>query len=252
MPTGRFTDDQVQLLSELVDASRRAKDEFMMLRHMNGTLLLHKGLPKEHEVDYGDVVVLQESGFLTVTHWGEHGFNFVVSPVGLQTYEDIHSQRGDASDAVEDDLRRFADSDAFRTRHPKAHECWQEAARLLWAKDANDRVSDIGHHCREAVQEFAESLLANMGLEPQERDKQKTKNRIAQALTHAKNNDTIGAAKLGVLDAMCNYWDAVSDLIVRQEHGATREAASLDWEDARAVVFQTLTVMYELDRSLAR
>ncbi len=38
--------------------------------------------------------------------------------------------------------------------------------------------------------------------------------------------------------------------MVRQEHGAQKESETLQWEDARRVVFQTAMVMFELDRTL--
>lgn len=52
------------------------------------------------------------------------------------------------------------------------------------------------------------------------------------------------------LEALLAYWGTVSDLANRQEHGATREGESLVAEDARRLVFQTMLVMYELDRAL--
>ena len=66
----------------------------------------------------------------------------------------------------------------------------------------------------------------------------------------AKANAKFGDATLGMLNAMSGYWDALSALAVRQEHGALKDGDPLDWDDARAVVFQTLFVMYELDRNL--
>jgi len=254
MPEVRFTQDQVELLFDVVDASRESKEQFLMIRSTGGEWLQHPGFPQgRREFDYGDAVVLQESGFLTVTHWGDHGaFHFVPSPYGLQAYEDLHEQMGEPAEAVEDDQFRYLDSSGFKKMHPEAFERWNEAATLLRAKDATDKVTDIGHHCREAIQEFAESLLKRMRLEPEEQDKQKTKNRIAQALTHAKDKEKFGKSTKDILDAMFTYWDTTSDLIVKQEHGATKEGEELGWEDARAVVFQTMIVMYEFDRRIGR
>lgn len=47
-----------------------------------------------------------------------------------------------------------------------------------------------------------------------------------------------------------NYWGAVADLTQRQEHGVQKEGEQLVWEDARRVVFQTLLVMFEVDKAL--
>jgi len=253
MPNARFTSDQVSLLYDLVDASRSSKEPFLMLRTMGGEWLQHAGFAGgKRDIDYGDAVVLQESGLLTVTHWGNHGaFHFVVSPFGLDAYETWRSELGEAAAVVEDEVRRFSESAGFQERHPKAYECWKSAADLLWTKNAEDRVSDIGHHCREATQEFAESLLTSMKLVPEEVDKQKTKNRLAQALTHAKGIGKFGDAAMGMLNAMSDYWDALSALVMRQEHGGTKEGEALGWDDARALVFHTLVVMTEFDRLLS-
>jgi len=253
MPNARFTADQVSLLYDLVEASRNSKEPFLMFRTMSGEFLRHPGFAGgARDFDHSDAVVLQESGLLTVTYWGDNGsFHFVVSPFGLDAYETWRSQSGEAAAVVEDEVRRFSESAGFQERHPKAYECWKRAADLLWAKNAQDGVSDIGHHCREAIQEFAESLLADMGLTPEEADKQKTKNRLAQALTHAKTVGKFGAATTDVLDAMSEYWDALNTLVMRQEHAATKEGDSLGWDDARAAVFQTLFLMTELDRALS-
>jgi len=153
MATARFTADQVQLLFDLVDASRKSKEPFLMLRTFGGSRLQHDGFAEgSRDFDFGDAVVLSDCGLLTATSYGNNGtFHFVVSPVGLQAYEEWHQQQGDAADTVEDEIRRLVDSEGFKSRHPKAHECWQEAAKLLWTKDTTARVTDIGHHCREAI-----------------------------------------------------------------------------------------------------
>jgi len=53
-----------------------------------------------------------------------------------------------------------------------------------------------------------------------------------------------------VLESLVSCWEAAIDLVQRQEHGANKEGEPLVWEDARRVVFQTMMVMYELDRAL--
>lgn len=60
-------------------------------------------------------------------------------------------------------------------------------------------------------------------------------------------SDTVRA----FLDSLLVQWGCVSDLVQRQEHGALREGGDLVWEDARRVVFQTLIVMYEIDRAVS-
>ena len=65
-----------------------------------------------------------------------------------------------------------------------------------------------------------------------------------------KRADTLGDSKKAFLDALIAYWGTLSDLIQRQEHDSQKEGKPLVWEDARAVVFQTLIVMFEIDRNL--
>ncbi len=63
------------------------------------------------------------------------------------------------------------------------------------------------------------------------------------------------ADKLGSLEPflikLLDYWGAVNGIVQRQEHGAQKEGEPLKWEDARRVVFQTMLVMYEIDRTLS-
>ena len=54
------------------------------------------------------------------------------------------------------------------------------------------------------------------------------------------------------LQALVAYWGTLSDLVQRQEHGGQREARPLVSEDGRRIVFQTLNVMYEIDRAVGR
>ncbi len=52
------------------------------------------------------------------------------------------------------------------------------------------------------------------------------------------------------LDALLPYWGTVSDLAQRQTHAARKENEPVTPEDARRVVFYSMLVMYELDRSI--
>jgi hypothetical protein len=49
------------------------------------------------------------------------------------------------------------------------------------------------------------------------------------------------------LEALLDYWETVVDLTNRQEHGR-----GLTADDSRAVVFQTMLVMREVDLALSR
>ncbi len=60
----------------------------------------------------------------------------------------------------------------------------------------------------------------------------------------------LGKTKGDFLEALVAYWGTVNDLIQRQEHDSQKDGNPLIWEDARTVVFQTLIVMFEIDKSL--
>ena len=44
----------------------------------------------------------------------------------------------------------------------------------------------------------------------------------------------------------------MSDLAQKQEHGGQKEGEPLVWEDTRRIVFQTILVMFEIDKSLSK
>ena len=114
--------------------------------------------------------------------------------------------------------------------------------------DSQDQLTAIGHHCREAMQEFTSALLAL--------------HQVASANTNPANTvarlQTVFLVRVGgktlppFLDALVAYWGSLSDLVQRQEHGGQREGGPVIWQDARRVVFQTMVVMYEIDQALDR
>jgi hypothetical protein len=73
--------------------------------------------------------------------------------------------------------------------------------------------------------------------------------RVRAVIEHRRT--ALGEATSEVLGALLAYWGTVSDLVQRQEHGAQKEGQQLIWLDARRVVFQTASVMYEIDANLA-
>jgi hypothetical protein len=111
-------------------------------------------------------------------------------------------------------------------------------------------MTTIGHLCREAIQEFATTLINQYQPPDVDIDKAHTVARIKAVLNSCANK--LGSSEKPFLDALIVYWGTVSDLIQRQEHGGQKEGNPLAWDDARRIVFQTYVVMFEIDRSLAR
>jgi hypothetical protein len=239
---------QIELLSRLVEASNDVHEEFLVVRTLGGMFLKHPGLRGQFEVYPPDFQALEDLGFFTVTGYSQRDGKstlFDISPSGRQAHSSLHAESVSPSEAVEDDMRRFVDSDRFRSDYPIVCERWAAAAKLLWAEDPKRQLTEVGHYCREALQEFADVLVKDLPV-LQESRKANTIARLRSVIEVQR--ERLGETASEMLTAMLNYWGTVSDLAQRQEHAATREGERLVWEDARRLVFQTLVVMYEIDR----
>jgi len=85
--------------------------------------------------------------------------SFSVSSDGFRFYEALRA-RGKPAEIVVREMMSLLDADAFKRRFPRASGKWELAYRLLWSDDTNEHITAIGHHCREALIEFADELLA--------------------------------------------------------------------------------------------
>jgi Phage integrase family len=118
---------------------------------------------------------------------------------------------------------------------------WSDAHQLL--ETAPDRyASTIGHLCREAIIEFSDELAHRAGVGSFEPMQTKAKVRAVFA-----SRSEISTSVRRSLEALVSYWESVSDLVQRQEHGSKLVA-----EDSRRLVFQTMLVMREIDLALSR
>jgi hypothetical protein len=126
----------------------------------------------------------------------------------------------------------------------------QDADALLWESDSERQMTTIGHLCRESIQEFASSLVAQYqppGVDP---NKAHDVARIRAVIDFESNH--LGAREKQYLTALISYWRAISGLIQRQEHGSHQTDRPLVWEDGRRVVFQTAILMFEVESSLSK
>lgn len=126
---------------------------------------------------------------------------------------------------------------------------WASAEALLWSSDTEESMTTIGHLTREAMQLFATSLAAIARPTNLPADPAKTVARVRASLDAV--SAALGASEQPFLDALLVYWGTVSDLVQRQEHGAQREGRPLQWRDARRVVLQGATVMFEIDEAVS-
>ncbi len=246
-----LTQEQVALLSAIVEASKSKREEFYILRTLGGSWIQHPALPDSRLDVYGpDLQALENLEMLTVTHYDSRNgksSSFDVSPQGLWAYNQLHTQAVAPQASVVEDLQRFVDSEMFAKTYPAALERWQAAAQILWSGDANGPLTEVGHFCREAMQEFAAALSSDLPVYAAS-SKPDTVRRIRAVLGTCESR--LGGTAVKMLEALLDYWGTVSDLAQRQEHAGAREGEPLQWEDARRLVFQTLVVMYEVDRAV--
>lgn len=239
--------EQERALEFLVEASRRADRQpfygsFPVGSH--NIRLAHSGVPRDHSGIYpGDLDTLAEAGLVRVDRYPDT-VRFDVTPAGFRYYGEIKGRTAKQGAAVPSTTRSYLDTGGFIARHSKAFVKWQDADGLLWSAESYGQLTTIGHLCREAMQEFATSLIRSTTASAPE-DPAKTVARVRAAL--GTRNLMDGTRSL--LDSLIAYWGAVADLSQRQEHGGQKEGQPLKWEDGRRLVFHTLFTMVEIDRA---
>lgn len=253
--TMRLEPEQVELLVQLVEAERgvprEQRQRFAVARSVGapGVQLLHPGWkPLDRRVPEVDLETLASAGLLLPGYSPRGDSLYSVTPGGYDFYSEVMASQGEPEERVEARVRTYFESGPFRSRHPAAYKRWVDAEALLWAEDTDRNLTTVGHLCREALQEFASSLVAVTRATNVERDPAKTVARV-RAVIEARRS-SVGTAVTDFLSALLGYWGTVSDLAQRQEHGAQKEGAPLGVEDAARLVRQTLIVMHEVDNAL--
>jgi hypothetical protein len=250
-----LSQEQKDLLSILVESSRNLpKDKrekfYIIPPGFSDTqiTLTHPGLPNKWlEVYPGDIEVLASSGFLLVSY-NESLKNFDVTPNGYAYYQYLTQQSHLPIERITSNIKTYIESDIFKKKYPIAYQKWYEAESILWATDSEQQLTMIGHLCRETIQEFANALVSHYNPPNVDENKSHDVNRIAAVLYYRK--ESIGETEKLFLDALLEYWKTISTLVQRQEHGSQRKETLL-WEDGRRIIFQTVIVMYEVDRALS-
>lgn len=245
--------EQEELLSTVVEIIRNVPREerraFMVSRTLAGDTLVSPGRGPQPRIYYGDVEILASKGLLNLRFGSKGTPNLDVTPEGFEYYRIMKERSGKPMEQVEDEVTKYLEAHDFQQRYPKAYAKWSEAGAKLWAGDSPNQLTTIGHLCREAVQEFATALVEKFQPPDAPADKARDQSRIRAVLAHVR--DQLGSREVPLLEAMIDYWNAVSGLIQRQEHGGQKQGDALRWEDGRRVVFQTAVVMFEIDHSLA-
>jgi hypothetical protein len=171
---------------------------------------------------------------------------FDVTPFGFAYYRRLKERDNEPTQRIEVVVRSYLEAGPFRRSYREAFSKLARAEKLLWEENSNQKLTTIGHLCREALQEFAAVLIERYSPPNAPPDKAAVTPRIRCVL----ELQTIGHAGRAILDALLEYWRAVVDLAQRQEHGAQKEGKALVWEDGRRLVFQAAVLMYEIDRAL--
>jgi hypothetical protein len=244
---------QVELLRALVEAHRsiEPRQEFLLIgpdvRDARSGLR-HAGLPEGFMVPEADIRVLARFSLIDLVTVTRGLMKFSITPWAVKHYAEVLQRQGQPVERVEQAMRRLMDGKSFQSSFSAAYAKWAKAEELLWGADAQSQLTAIGHHCREAAQDFATALVSQHQPPDCPADPTSTVARLRAVLNLRRRS--LPSTVHPFLDALLTYWGTVMDLHQRQEHGAQREGQPLTWEDGRRVVFQTLLVMYELDRAL--
>ena len=241
--------EQEQLLCIAAEASRNVprnqRQKFLVAQTNGGDLLIHPGLSGDAEIYAGDVETLHRAGLVAATY-ESRTLAFDVTPLGFKFYEELKLRSGSPVQRIEATIRTHLDSASFERRFSTALRLWSEAETSLWKPDADQRLTMIGHRCREAMQEVAAVLVREYCPPSIDPDPAHTVTRIRQVAQVALPEGRIQ----DFLHALVPYWGSVNDLVQRQEHGAKKEGEPLVLEDARRAVFQTAMVMFEVSRAI--
>lgn len=243
--------EQQQLLSELIERERCVPREertgFMFVQPAGETRGFIHGPGSDTWALYVDIVALADSGLISVLR-SRNGYidTFCITGKGYAYNEQVTNKSTKPLQQVERDVLYFICAEGFRRRHAGAYLAWIEAAELLRASDGQHHLVEIGHHCREALRSFSDSL-ANIYRPPELATARTPTARIRKVIEHQR--DQLGST-LGFINALIEYFSQVWKLANRQEHGSEKVGDALSWEDARRLVFQTAMIMFEVDRSL--
>lgn len=247
--------EQKELLIAMVEAHRNLPKEkrqsFLFANPKGGSTINHKGLPNGGLYAHiGDLDVLTNVGLLQCRYVSGGVPEFDVTPLGFKYYEDLILSTGQPVRQVEEKIKNYLNAEYFKKKYSKAFQKWTSANDKLWSTDSEKRLTEIGHLCREAMQEFVTMLVDEFKAPQVDTKKANTVSRLKSIVELKKSQ--IGTTLAPLLDALIVYWGTVNDLVQRQEHANLKEGKPLIWEDGRRVVFQTAIVMFEISEAMLR
>jgi len=242
--------EQEDLLSLLIEAVRNTPRDkhrkFIVDQSHSGDSLIHPGLKNGANIYYGDVEELERQGLVAIGFSSTGSPNFDVTSQGYRYYEHLKSKKGESIHRIETTIREHINSLEFQNKYPEAFLKWSQAEESLWHTDTQKQLTTIGHLCREALQGFTNILVERHKPSDVNPDITKTIQRLKTVLETV----IISEKKKDLLIGLLTYWNAVNGIVQRQEHGAYKDGEQIIWEDARRVVFQTMIIMFEIDKIL--
>lgn len=210
------------------------------------------GYKEINEISAGDIQSLVNYRLLEYDTLSESSRPLLhITPVGFEYYEYLVNQITDISNRIESHVTSYYKFDDFEKKYPLTVMRLKTAEKLLWKSDSMEKFTQIGHLCREAAQHFAETLYINVMGKESSYPINHTVKRLSEIVALKKESES--KTLMRFLDSLIVFWGELNDLIQKQEHGAENElTAPVGWEDSRRVLFQTLNLVYELDRSLSK
>ena len=241
--------EEVVLIGVLVEASRSVERKYrggftaFAIHDPDGPWIDHVGIPEQRQVDGVAYRSLRDMGLLRLVSQRDMAETFDLDKRAFEVYDDL---AGRDVDAVEQQtLGRLRSGRLDDRLFGSALAKWEKAFALLSSSDGDTNLTAVGHHLREAQQEFALAAVKFVGrpvadLKP----------------SHARANVTVALGEWSLVtndDALASIdavWVAADKLTQRLEHGALKEGVPLTWEDARGAVFATAFGMSEVARAL--
>jgi hypothetical protein len=243
--------EQEALLAEMVQAARavpRHDQKFFLTQYDGGVILVGAGL--QCEVLGRDVRALVRAGLVddVINDPMIGSSDLFVTSEGYSYYAAMRQKEGEPPARVEAEIRRLLDADRFRDTYSDAYRLWAEAEALLWDDASERNLSTIGFKLREAVQEFASTLVVRYEPPAVDPSPQATKNRIHAVIN--LHRSSLGDRRSALLGELIEYWSRGVDLIQRQAHSGEPGNESATWQDARSVVLHAAVLMSEIAHAL--
>ena len=241
--------EEVVLIRVLVEAARSVERKYRggfiaFAQHdPDGPWIDHLGIPEQRQVDGVAYRSLRDMGLLRVVSQGDMAETFDLDKRAFELYDALAGS--DVNAVEEQTLDRLRSGRLDDPLFESALAKWEKAFALLSSSDGDTDLTAVGHHLREAQQEFALAAVRFAG-RPVEDLKP----------THARANVTVALGEWSsvinddVLASIDAVWVAADKLAQRLEHGALKEGEALTWEDARGAVFATAFGMSEVARAL--